>query len=147
MELRALQKALPEMVARGASLVAISPQTPFNIRRSLRHNKMELSILTDSKGRLAETFGIRFALPDYLVEPTRDSATTCRRSTTTPRRRCRHATSPARTASSPMPRSIRMTRGVEMHRNYCRRSTASAPAPLPDHGYLCGQATTRTTGA
>jgi peroxiredoxin len=67
-ELQALQAALPEIAKRGASLVAISPQTAPNSRRSQRENKLEYPILSDVKSEVANAFGIRFALPDYLVE-------------------------------------------------------------------------------
>jgi peroxiredoxin len=68
LELQALQAALPSITARGASLVAISPQTAPNSRRSQRENKLDFSILSDVKSQVANAFGIRFALPDYLVE-------------------------------------------------------------------------------
>jgi peroxiredoxin len=67
LELQALQSALPEITARGASLVAISPQTAPNSRKSQRDNKLGFPILSDVKSQLADAFGIRFALPDYLV--------------------------------------------------------------------------------
>jgi peroxiredoxin len=66
-ELQALQAALPEITGRGASLVAISPQTAANSRRAERENKLEFPILSDVKSEVARAFGIRFALPDYLV--------------------------------------------------------------------------------
>jgi peroxiredoxin len=68
LELQALQAALAEIEARGASLVAISPQTPLNSRKSERDNKLTFKILSDAKAELANAFGIRFALPDYLIE-------------------------------------------------------------------------------
>jgi peroxiredoxin len=68
MELQALEAALPEIRARGASLVAISPQTPANSRRSERENKLSFPILSDAKSQVAAAFGIRFALPDDLVQ-------------------------------------------------------------------------------
>lgn len=68
MELQALQSALPAIQARGATLVAISPQTAPNSRRSQRDNKLDFTILSDTKSEVANAFGIRFALPDYLVE-------------------------------------------------------------------------------
>jgi peroxiredoxin len=68
LELQALQQALPEITARGASLVAISPQTAPNSRKSQRDNKLDFPILSDVKSEVANAFGIRFALPDYLVE-------------------------------------------------------------------------------
>ena len=66
-ELQALQEALPEITARGASLVAISPQTAPNSRKSQRDNKLAFPILSDVKSEVANAFGLRFALPDYLV--------------------------------------------------------------------------------
>src|ERR1700744_5142552 len=68
LELQALQQALPEITARGASLIAISPQTAPNSRKSQRDNKLGFPILSDTKSEVADAFGIRFALPDYLVE-------------------------------------------------------------------------------
>ena len=68
LELQALQAALPDINARGASLVAISPQTAANSRKSQRDNKLGFPILTDVKSEVAHAFGIRFALPDYLIE-------------------------------------------------------------------------------
>jgi peroxiredoxin len=68
LELQALQAALPEIAARGASLVAISPQTAPNSRKSQRDNKLDFPILSDVKSEVANAFGIRFALPDYLAE-------------------------------------------------------------------------------
>jgi peroxiredoxin len=67
-ELQALQAALPEITARGASLVAISPQTAANSRKSQRDNKLEFPILSDVKSEVANAFGIRFALPPYLAD-------------------------------------------------------------------------------
>ena len=67
MDLQALEASLPEILSRGASLVAISPQTRANSRRSERENKLSFPILTDAKSAVAAAFGIRFALPDYLI--------------------------------------------------------------------------------
>jgi peroxiredoxin len=63
-----LQAALPEIAARSASLVAISPQTAPNSRKSQRDNKLSFPILSDTRSEVANAFGIRFALPDYLIE-------------------------------------------------------------------------------
>jgi peroxiredoxin len=68
LELQALQAALPDIAERGASLVAISPQTAPNSRKSQRDNKLAFPILSDIRSEVADAFGIRFALPDYLVE-------------------------------------------------------------------------------
>jgi len=68
MELQALQEALPEFEAVGAKLVAISPQTSVNSRKSVRQNALGFPILSDPHNAVADAFGLRFALPDYLVD-------------------------------------------------------------------------------
>jgi peroxiredoxin len=68
LELQALQEALPEITARGASLIAISPQTAPNSRKSQRDNKLSFPILSDTRSEVADAFGIRFKLQDYLIE-------------------------------------------------------------------------------
>ena len=68
LELQALQEALPQFQALGASLVAISPQLAANSRKSQRQNKLEFPILSDTGNEVAAAFGLRFTLPDYLVE-------------------------------------------------------------------------------
>ncbi len=68
MELQALQAALPAIRELGASLIAISPQNPVNSRKSMRDNKLEFPILSDIRNDVAAAFGLRFRLPDYLIE-------------------------------------------------------------------------------
>ena len=68
MELQALQAALPAFETLGASLVAISPQTAANSRKSTRQNDLGFPILSDPHNDVAAAFGLRFAMPDYLVD-------------------------------------------------------------------------------
>jgi len=68
LELQALQEALPEIERRGAGLVAISPQTASNSRKSQRQNQLGFPILSDPKSEISAKFGIRFNLPSYLVD-------------------------------------------------------------------------------
>jgi peroxiredoxin len=68
MELQALEATKPEFDKLGASLVAISPQTAPNSRKSQRQNNLTFPILSDAKGGVAAAFGLRFQLPDYLVD-------------------------------------------------------------------------------
>lgn len=72
MDLQALQEALPEFKKLGANLVAISPQTAPNSRRSTRENKVEFPILSDDGNNVADAFGLRFTLPDYLQKLYKD---------------------------------------------------------------------------
>jgi len=67
-DLQALEDVRPEIEARGASLVAISPQTPANSRKSQRDNKLGFLILSDPGATVAAEFGLRFSLPDDLIE-------------------------------------------------------------------------------
>lgn len=68
LELQALQETLPQFVALGASLVAISPQVAANSRKSQRQNKPGFPILGDPENAVAAAFGLRFTLPGYLVD-------------------------------------------------------------------------------
>ncbi|MGJ4940767.1 peroxiredoxin-like family protein [Bradyrhizobium sp. HKCCYLS1011] len=68
MELQALQAALPDFAALGARLVAISPQSAANSRKSLRQNALSFPILSDPGNEVAASFGLRFTLPDYLID-------------------------------------------------------------------------------
>ncbi|RUL69413.1 peroxiredoxin-like family protein [Dyella choica] len=67
-ELQALEAALPAIRATGASLVAISPQIAVNSLKSTRTHKLSFPILSDTHNDVAAAFGIRYALPNYLVE-------------------------------------------------------------------------------
>jgi peroxiredoxin len=68
LELQALEDALAAFKEQGAELVAISPQNAVNSRKSIRTNQLSFPILSDSHNDVAAAFGIRFALPDYLVD-------------------------------------------------------------------------------
>jgi peroxiredoxin len=68
MELQALEAVKSQFDKYGASLVAISPQTAPNSRKSMRQNKLSFPILSDVRGKVGAAFGLRFELPDYLVE-------------------------------------------------------------------------------
>lgn len=68
MELQALEEALPAFRELGANLIAISPQIKANSRKSVRQNKLSFPILSDVKGDVGALFGLRFSLPDYLID-------------------------------------------------------------------------------
>ncbi|MDE7548999.1 peroxiredoxin-like family protein [Acetobacter fabarum] len=68
MELQALEAALPAFHELGANLIAISPQTAVNSRKAARQNHLDFPILSDTHNSVAAAFGLRFALPDYLVD-------------------------------------------------------------------------------
>lgn len=66
-ELRALEDVAKEIRARGATLVAISMQGAADSRKSQKDNKLSFPILTDKAGELANAFGIRWSLQDYVI--------------------------------------------------------------------------------
>ena len=68
LDLHALQEALPRIEGLGATLVAVSPQTAANTRRSVRESKIGFRILTDLGNEVAAQFGLRFTLPAYLQD-------------------------------------------------------------------------------
>jgi peroxiredoxin len=68
MDLQAIQAALGEIQAAGGQVVAVSPQLAPNSRRSQRENKLTFSILIDKGAEVANSFGIRIALPGYLQD-------------------------------------------------------------------------------
>lgn len=68
MELQALEQARGDIEARGGQVVALSMQTAPNSRKSIKQNKLGFPILIDPRGEVANAFGLRFALPDYLIQ-------------------------------------------------------------------------------
>lgn len=68
LELQALNEVLPTLKSYGANMAAISPQTAVNSRKSVRTNQLGFPVLSDPRNETAAAFGLRFALPDYLIE-------------------------------------------------------------------------------
>jgi peroxiredoxin len=71
LELRGLQRVLPEIVQMGASLVAISPQLPDNSLSTQEKNQLTFPVLSDVGNIEAKRFGIVFTLPTALVDANR----------------------------------------------------------------------------
>ena len=67
LDLKSLQEALSDIVERGASLVAISPQNAANSRKAIRQHNLSFPILSDPGGEVSAAFGLRYAFPDYLI--------------------------------------------------------------------------------
>ena len=66
LELGALQEVLPDIKARGASAVAITPDTGAAFAAMKRDNRLDFDILSDLDFGLALLFGIVFKLPDAI---------------------------------------------------------------------------------
>ncbi len=66
MELAALQEAVPEITALGATMVAVSPQLPEHSREVVEKHRLTFEILRDQGNGVAQMFGLVFKLPDDL---------------------------------------------------------------------------------
>jgi peroxiredoxin len=67
-ELRALQAKLAEITAAGATLVAVSPQTPDASLSTAEKLDLAFPVLSDAGNQVAESFGLVFSLPEALRE-------------------------------------------------------------------------------
>jgi peroxiredoxin len=65
-QLHAYQEALPDFLARGAQLVAISPQTPDNSLTTAERHALAFPVLSDEASRVAEQFGITLSIEDAM---------------------------------------------------------------------------------
>lgn len=66
LELRALQKHLPEIEARGARLIAVSAQTPDNTLSTTEKHGLEYEVLSDLGNHVSRQYGLVFSLPADL---------------------------------------------------------------------------------
>jgi peroxiredoxin len=71
-ELRALQRALPTIEQLGATLVAISPETPDHGIVAAEKNKLTFPVLSDFGNKVARQFGIVFQVGQELTEFSRN---------------------------------------------------------------------------
>ncbi|NNN00732.1 MAG: AhpC/TSA family protein [Acidimicrobiaceae bacterium] len=68
MELRALQARLGEITSAGATLVAVSPQTPDSSMSTVEKLELAYPVLSDVGNIVARSFGLVFSLPEDLRE-------------------------------------------------------------------------------
>lgn len=66
LELRALQKTLPEIEKLSAQLVAISPQTPDSSLSTKQKDELTFQVLSDKHNAVARQFGLVFTLPEEI---------------------------------------------------------------------------------
>ena len=66
LELKALQNALASIQETGATLVAISPETPDNSLTTQEKNALTFPVLSDVANQVAQQFGLVFKLPMTL---------------------------------------------------------------------------------
>ncbi len=68
LELHALQQALPEIEAQGATLLAITPETPDHSLSTKEKHGLQFEVLTDVGNDVARKLGLVFALEDTIRE-------------------------------------------------------------------------------
>jgi len=66
LELRAYQRLIDSIENAGASLLAISPETPHYLREVVRDNEITFPVLSDTGNDVARSFGLVYTLPESL---------------------------------------------------------------------------------
>lgn len=66
MELRAYQNVIERIEEIGASLVAISPETPEQLREAAVENELSFAVLSDRANETARRYGLVYRLPEAL---------------------------------------------------------------------------------
>ncbi len=66
LEINALQKRLPDILAAGGQLVAISPQVPGKSADQVISSQLTFEVLSDAGNKLAKECGLVFTLPESL---------------------------------------------------------------------------------
>jgi peroxiredoxin len=67
-QLEALQQAWPQIQARVASLIAVSPQTQRQTSFAAEQHHLKFPLLSDAGNQVARKFGLVYAIPDYLKQ-------------------------------------------------------------------------------
>ncbi|WP_074037080.1 peroxiredoxin-like family protein [Exiguobacterium profundum] len=68
LELRAYQRELAMIQKKGATLVAISPETPDYSLSTKEKNELDFYVLSDVGNNVARQFDLVFDMPDYLID-------------------------------------------------------------------------------
>ena len=66
LELHSYQQALPQLRALGATLVAISPQTPDHTLSTVEKIELTFAVLSDVGNRVARQFGLVFSIDEAV---------------------------------------------------------------------------------
>jgi peroxiredoxin len=68
LELKAFQEVLPQIKEKGATLIAITPETPDNSLSTKEKNELDFEVLTSENNELARSLNLVFKLPEALAE-------------------------------------------------------------------------------
>ncbi|HBG06720.1 MAG: alkyl hydroperoxide reductase [Geobacteraceae bacterium GWC2_58_44] len=66
LQLKAYQKILPEILRLGASLMAISPQSPDKSQATLLKNFLQYEVLSDLGNVVARNYGLVYQVPEWV---------------------------------------------------------------------------------
>lgn len=67
LELKALQEVLPQIEAKGAKLVAITPEMPDHSLTTKEKNELSFEVLSDKNNSVAKKMNLAYKLPNELV--------------------------------------------------------------------------------
>jgi peroxiredoxin len=65
--LRGFHKSMPDIKAAGATLVALSPETPDNTMSTAEKNHLDFEVLSDLGNKVAHAFGVAYKVPQVIV--------------------------------------------------------------------------------
>ncbi len=65
--LRGFNKSLPELRAAGATLVAVSPETPDNCLSTAEKNHLDFEVLSDRGNKVAHAYGVAYKIPKVIA--------------------------------------------------------------------------------
>jgi peroxiredoxin len=66
LQLRAYQQILPEILRLGASLLAVSPQSPDKSQATLLKNFLQYEVLSDLGNAVSRQFGLVYQVPEWV---------------------------------------------------------------------------------
>jgi peroxiredoxin len=66
--LRGFHNAMPEIRAAGASMVAVSPETPDNSMSTTEKNHLDFEVLSDRGNKAAHAFGVAYKIPKVVAD-------------------------------------------------------------------------------
>ena len=69
--LRGFHKSLPLLRAAGATLVALSPETPDNTLSTKEKNQLDFEVLSDTGNKVAHAFGVAYKVPKVVMDQSR----------------------------------------------------------------------------
>ncbi len=67
-QLKHLQDSLPQLMAKGAQVVAVTPETPANVQKTIEKTSAGFTIIADSALQVMKSYDVAFTVDDKTVE-------------------------------------------------------------------------------